>query len=137
MTNDSARIERLAKIRNQPVPFIVRELSIDIDCARHANREAEERACRLHVVLDPADSLLHRFRGDTDFAANLVQLGEGQSGIRRRQAPARILRLSGILENLGYFFFAESALAHPIKVSQGIIDGKVLHLRGRTATSGR
>ena len=114
MLHDSARIEGRAQVGNEAIPFVIRELSIQLDRSSDSKWKSENCTRRSIRPVDPSRCLMHCFGSYPHVAPDIRQLGQGQTLRCRQRTAARLLGLSCVFENLGDFFFAESTLGHSV-----------------------
>src|SRR3954471_10311340 len=67
----AARVEHLAQLHDEALPFIIRETAIEIDRARHADRQTENSARGgRHPDVERLRGLRDRVGGDADLTAD-------------------------------------------------------------------
>ena len=75
MPDRALGIERLAQVHDQPIPFVVRELALEVQRSSDADGQSEELArCLAYGQRDGLRRLRDELGGDADFLPDLLQL---------------------------------------------------------------
>ena len=113
MLENSLRIESLAKIHDELVPFRIGKSPAKIHCQPDSNRQSQKAALRLlGCQLDCLRGVNQMLRGKSCLAPYLLDLRQCHPLGTRQCRLARMLSLRRPLEYLGYLAVAVATLAH-------------------------
>ena len=108
-----SRVEFLAQSNDQSLPLNFGEPPIERDRPLDSDRQSEERSYTgLWTNIQRPSGTLYGVRRNTNFAANILQLGQGHPLVASRLARQRLRPLGGLLEYLRDLVVVVSPISH-------------------------